>query len=45
VLRGIGKNAINYGRQLGYMANKVELLLFSPRYLVLFIFITLLIAF
>ncbi|WP_036251505.1 NADH-quinone oxidoreductase subunit L [Methylobacter sp. BBA5.1] len=45
VLRGIGKNAIRYGRQLGYAANKVELLLFSPRYLVLFIFITLLIAF
>lgn len=45
VLRGIGKNAIRYGRQLGYAANKVELLLFSPRYLALFIFITLLIAF
>lgn len=45
VLRGIGKNAIRYGRQLGYAANKVEQLLFSPRYLVLFIFITLLIAF
>jgi NADH:ubiquinone oxidoreductase subunit 5 (subunit L)/multisubunit Na+/H+ antiporter MnhA subunit len=45
VLRGIGKNTISYGRQLGYAANKVELLLFSPRYLMLFIFITLLIAF
>lgn len=45
VLRGIGKNTISYGRQLGYAANKVELLLFSPRYLALFIFITLLIAF
>ena len=45
VLRGVGKDAVAFGRQLGYAANKVEQLLFSPRYLALFVFITLLIAF
>ncbi|MGZ5014547.1 MAG: NADH-quinone oxidoreductase subunit 5 family protein [Methylobacter sp.] len=45
VLRGIGKNAINYGRELGHIANKFEQSVLRPRYLVLFVFITLLIAF
>ncbi|MFA5983619.1 MAG: proton-conducting transporter membrane subunit [Methylococcaceae bacterium] len=45
VLRGIGKDAIDYGRQLGHVANKIERLLLGPRYLVLFVFITLLVAF
>jgi len=45
VLRGVGKNAINYGRELGHIANKFEQSVLRPRYLVLFVFITLLVAF
>jgi NADH:ubiquinone oxidoreductase subunit 5 (subunit L)/multisubunit Na+/H+ antiporter MnhA subunit len=45
VLRGIGKNTINYGRELGHIANKFEQSVLRPRYLVLFVFITLLVAF
>ena len=45
VLRGIGKDALHYGRKLGHAANKFELLILRPRYLVLFVFITLLVAF
>lgn len=45
VLQGIGKGTIDYGRELGHAANKVEQLLLRPRYLALFLFITLLVAF
>lgn len=45
VLRGIGKDSIDFGRQLGYAANKFESLILRPRYLVLFVCITLLVAF
>ncbi len=45
VLRGIGKNAVAYGRRLGHIANKFEQSVLRPRYLVLFVFITLLVAF
>jgi hypothetical protein len=45
VLRGIGKDAINYGRRLGHIANIFEKSVLRPRYLVLFVFITLLVAF
>ncbi len=45
VLRGVSKDAIDVGRQLGHIANRVETNLLKPRYLVLFIFITLLVAF
>ena len=45
VLRGIGKGAIDYGRELGHLANKFERSVLRPRYLVLFVFITLLVAF
>lgn len=45
VLRGIGKGTINYGRELGHIANKFEQSVLRPRYLVLFVFITLLVAF
>ncbi len=45
VLRGIGKGAVSYGRKLGHAANKFEQLILRPRYLVLFVFITLLVAF
>lgn len=44
VLRGMGKGTIKYGRRLGHFANEVEQLLLRPRYLALFVFITLLIA-
>ncbi len=44
VLRGIGKDTINYGRQLGHVANKFEQSVLRPRYLVLFVCITLLFA-
>jgi NADH:ubiquinone oxidoreductase subunit 5 (subunit L)/multisubunit Na+/H+ antiporter MnhA subunit len=45
VLRGIGKDAIHYGRRLGHFANMFEHTVLRPRYLVLFVFITLLVAF
>jgi NADH:ubiquinone oxidoreductase subunit 5 (subunit L)/multisubunit Na+/H+ antiporter MnhA subunit len=45
VLRGIGKDTIHYGRKLGESANKFEQLILRPRYLVLFVLITLLLAF
>jgi len=45
VLRGIGKNSIDYGRGLGHIANKFEQSVLRPRYLVLFVLITLLVAF
>ncbi|MCK9394950.1 MAG: hypothetical protein M0Q44_05110 [Methylobacter sp.] len=45
VLRGIGKDTISYGRRLGHIANKFEQSVLRPRYLVLFVFITLLVAF
>lgn len=45
VLRGIGKDTIKYGRQLGHIANKFEQSVLRPRYLVLFVLITLLVAF
>ena len=45
ILRGIGKDALHLGRQLGRIANKFELLVLRPRYLVLFILTTLLLAF
>ena len=45
VLRGVSKDAIHYGRYLGHIANRVEINLLKPRYLVLFVFITLLVAF
>jgi len=45
VLRGIGKDAIHYGRQLGHAANKFEQIILRPRYLVLFVCITFLVAF
>jgi NADH:ubiquinone oxidoreductase subunit 5 (subunit L)/multisubunit Na+/H+ antiporter MnhA subunit len=45
VLRGIGKDALHFGRKLGHAANKFEQLILRPRYLVLFVFITLLVAF
>lgn len=45
VLRGIGRGAIHYGRQLGHLANKFEQIILRPRYLVLFVCITFLVAF
>lgn len=45
VLRGISKDAIHFGRELGHVANKFEKTILRPRYLFLFVFITLLAAF
>jgi NADH:ubiquinone oxidoreductase subunit 5 (subunit L)/multisubunit Na+/H+ antiporter MnhA subunit len=45
VLQGVGTGGVRYGRELGHFANKVEHLILKPRYLVLFVFITLLVAF
>jgi NADH:ubiquinone oxidoreductase subunit 5 (subunit L)/multisubunit Na+/H+ antiporter MnhA subunit len=45
VLRGVGKGTIRYGRELGHLANTFEQLVIRPRYLVLFVLITLLVAF
>lgn len=45
VLHGVGNGAVDYGRRLGHIANRFEQSVFRPRYLVLFVFITLLVAF
>lgn len=45
MLRGIHEDAILGGRQIGNIANRIEQLLLRPRYLALFVFITLLAVF
>jgi len=45
VLRSIGRNTILYGRQFARLINQFEQLILRPRYLVLFVCITFLIAF
>jgi len=42
---GIGRDAIRFGRKFGIAANRFERLILRPRYLVLFVFITLMVAF
>ncbi|MEK7303283.1 MAG: hypothetical protein AAB073_09075, partial [Pseudomonadota bacterium] len=44
VLRGIGIEMVDIGKQLGHAANTFEKLLLKPRYLVLFVFVVLLSA-
>lgn len=44
ILRGIGKNSIRWGREIGRAANRFEQLLLRPRYLLLFVVIVLLVA-
>lgn len=44
ILRGIGRDSIKLGRRLGRAANRFEQLLLSPRYLTLFVLITLMVA-
>lgn len=44
-LCGRGKDAIHYGRKLGHAANRFEQLILRPRFLVLFVLLTLLVAF
>lgn len=44
ILRGIGRHSIRLGRRLGRAANRFEQLLLSPRYLILFVLITLMVA-
>jgi formate hydrogenlyase subunit 3/multisubunit Na+/H+ antiporter MnhD subunit len=45
VLRGVGEGMVSYGRYLGHAADYIEQLLLQPRYLALFVFITLLAVF
>ncbi len=45
VLQGMGKDTLHVGRELGHLANKFETQVLRPRYLVLLVFITLLVAF
>jgi hypothetical protein len=45
VIRGIHQDAIAFGRSIGTVANQIEQLLLRPRYLSLFVFITLLAVF
>lgn len=45
VLQGISKDSLHVGRELGHWANKFETQVLRPRYLVLLVFITLLVAF
>ncbi len=45
VLQGISKDALHFGREIGHLANKFETVVLRPRYLVLLVFITLLVAF
>jgi NADH:ubiquinone oxidoreductase subunit 5 (subunit L)/multisubunit Na+/H+ antiporter MnhA subunit len=45
VLQGMSKDAMHFGREMGHLANKFEALVLRPRYLVLLVFITLLVAF
>lgn len=42
---GIGRDGIHYGRKFGIAANRFERRILRPRYLVLFVFITLMVAF
>jgi NADH:ubiquinone oxidoreductase subunit 5 (subunit L)/multisubunit Na+/H+ antiporter MnhA subunit len=44
ILQGVGRDMISLGRHLGHAANRFEQLLLRPRYLVVFILITLLVA-
>ena len=45
VTRGLGKGSIHWLRKMGYAANRFELVIIRPRYLVLFVGITFLVAF
>lgn len=44
ILRGLGSDSIHLGRHLGRIANRFEQMLLSPRYLALFVLITLMVA-
>ncbi|NOT85995.1 MAG: hypothetical protein HOP02_14710 [Methylococcaceae bacterium] len=45
VIRGLHEDAIRYGYHIGMIANRIEQLLLRPRYLSMFVFITLLVVF
>lgn len=45
ILHGIGKSGSSFGRRFGHAVNQFEQLTLRPRYLVLFVFITFLVAF
>ena len=44
ILQGVGRDIISLGRRLGHAANRFEQLLLRPRYMVLFVLITVLVA-
>jgi hypothetical protein len=44
ILYGIGRDSIQLGRRLGHAANHLEQLLLRPRYITLFVLISLLVA-
>lgn len=44
ILRGIGRDTIRLGRRLGHAANRFERMLLRPRYITLFVLVTLLVA-
>ncbi len=44
ILYGIGRDSIRFGRKLGHAANRIEQLLLQPRYITLFVLISLLIV-
>jgi NADH:ubiquinone oxidoreductase subunit 5 (subunit L)/multisubunit Na+/H+ antiporter MnhA subunit len=44
ILQGVGRDMISLGRFLGHAANRFEQLLLRPRYLVMFVLITLLVT-
>ena len=44
ILRGFGRNSVQISRRLGRAANRFERMLLSPRYLVLFVLIVLMVA-
>jgi hypothetical protein len=45
VLQGVSHDALHAGKRFGQLANQFEFIVLRPRYLVLFVFITLLVAF
>ncbi|MGR8931165.1 MAG: proton-conducting transporter transmembrane domain-containing protein [Gammaproteobacteria bacterium] len=44
ILRGLGRDSVRVGRRIGRAANRFEHLLLSPRYLVLFVLIVVMVA-
>lgn len=45
VLQGLSRDTLHVGKRFGQLANQFEIIMLRPRYLVLFVFTTLLVAF